>query len=549
MLGCSFADDFRTLTTIAANMGTDTGAGNTADRGLTTTGAGYISYDIVAQPTIFTAVIRFSAAAVSAEGILFGNVNLTSGAPADGFCIWVTSTSIKATFSNGVAIETALSVDFDYADGEIHTVAYAVDMGANGHALAVDSMDTLVQGVTSINEVIGEATPILVAGDGTDNFTGTIEKVRLLDAWTEQGDFEAYIDGTIESFFTAPLAAYRCDSYNDDTTGHYIWDRTTNQNDLAKADRATPAEYPTLGSTPTAYYIFDGVDDYASGLMTLPAAYTITAAKSAAGYATATAYPEIQQDNDETFTDLLTVSGAYSGYLHSLAIHSGELSPLQLLHDEYIHLYWLWRGRANGAYMRLITEGTCQLAMFCDYVTDPFEDFAREVQGVGTNVTEDGRNGCTFGAANSNIEFPDAAALRSDGLTLFVFGTFTGAEAAGTIIDKGVNYKFLTNGNQLDFNGSTIAHTFDNNYSIAVTVKDGFKPRFYVDYAYIGEGTTVENPDDTDTTALIVGNNNEKNSPTQYAIKQVYIGNAPLTGHEIRALHESAQTINIATIL
>ncbi|MCP4707074.1 MAG: LamG domain-containing protein, partial [Planctomycetes bacterium] len=85
-------------------------------------------------------------------------------------------------------------------------------------------------------------------------------------------------------------------------------------------------------------------------------------------------------------------------------------------------------------------------------------------------------------------------------------------------------------GNQLDFNGSTIAHTFSNNEQIAVVVKSGEKPRFFVDGEYIGEGTTVETPDDSDATVLNIGNNNAKNSPTAYAIKQVYIFNKALTG-------------------
>ena len=104
--------------------------------------------------------------------------------------------------------------------------------------------------------------------------------------------------------------------------------------------------------------------------------------------------------------------------------------------------------------------------------------------------------------------------------------------ADGPIVDKGTNYQLRTFGNNIELLAggtmSTIAHTFDNNESIAVSCKPGFKPQFYVDGVNIGSGDNVLTPDSTDATVLQIGNNNELNAPTAYAIKQVFICNKAL---------------------
>jgi hypothetical protein len=127
------------------------------------------------------------------------------------------------------------------------------------------------------------------------------------------------------------------------------------------------------------------------------------------------------------------------------------------------------------------------------------------------------------------LTYPDSADLECDECTILVHGDFAASVQPGTIVDKGTNYRLRTNGNQIDFNGSTISHTFANNTSIAVTAKPGEKPRFSVDGVYIGEGTTTVTPDSTDTTELTIGSNNEHDEATQYRIKQVHIFNEALT--------------------
>jgi hypothetical protein len=65
MRGCSFAENYITLTRMGLNNGTDTGTGNTADGEFVTDGNGYFVYDIVSQPSGFSVKTFFKASAVS----------------------------------------------------------------------------------------------------------------------------------------------------------------------------------------------------------------------------------------------------------------------------------------------------------------------------------------------------------------------------------------------------------------------------------------------------------------------------------------------------
>jgi hypothetical protein len=279
--------------------------------------------------------------------------------------------------------------------------------------------------------------------------------------------------------------------------------------------------------------------------MTLPSSYTVTAVRNESE---PWGYPYIQQDNDTTFTALLTSSGGYEGWLHSLAIHAGELTQLQKYHDEYQHLYWVERCWVWGIYHRLMTEGFCKLLHLYEQSGAPRDWSDNQTSAILSGVTFD--SSITFDAAASRIEYKHNTSQQCEELTIAVEGDFSGSVAAGTLVDKGANYKFRTNGNQLDFNGSTIAHTFASNRQIAVTCKPGLKPRFFVDGEYIGEGSTVETPDDTDTTNLTIGNNNEHNERTQYTIYKCCLCNKALTDYEIKALYsqrnEYGRTNNMA---
>jgi hypothetical protein len=193
----------------------------------------------------------------------------------------------------------------------------------------------------------------------------------------------------------------------------------------------------------------------------------------------------------------------------------------------------------------LITEQTCFLAMFLDAGTNVFVDYSRFYnQGIGFDVTKNGADGCAFPNAGSHVLVShDSSQAISQG-TVAVYGEFAASPASlSTLVDKGTNFKLDVSTNQIIFNGQILAHTFDNNQHIAVTFKDGYKPRCHVDGIYIGEFTNNYTATPAITDDITIGNSNGLTTQSDVNIKQVYLGNQPLDDREILALFESAQEI------
>ncbi len=546
MAGCSFADNFVNETTVEANGGVFT-FGAEVDHGFTPDAvAGYITYDIIPQPGGFSAKARFKATRITGSRnpiINNGEIGVS------GFWIYLKDDYVYAQHGNGAEPHTACIVTADILDGEVHAITYVVDMTNGVHTLRVDALDA-VQEATAINEVIGNAQALKICSQGAARYEGTVYKPRILDSILTQADHDAYHADTLISFGKNPFAVYPCNEICDDTAGDKIWERGLNDRDLYKADRVAGAKYPTFSATPTPRYTFDGADDYVSNVPDLPSTYTTTAALESVG----TPRPWIQQDNDAAFLDDISTEGDYTGILHSLSIHEGALSSLQLLQDEYQHLYWLDRQLAWGLYHRLITEETCQLLMFPGSHATDFTDYSRNLHpGTPTNVTNLGPNGCIFPQADSRITVANTTGIGSEPFksvqgTLVFYGRFFTSEVPGMLADKGTGLEFRTDGNNLDFMGSTIAHTFDDNTQIAVVWKKGYKPRFFVDGFLIGEGNAIVNPSDAGSDDLIIGNNNAADNPTPYALNQVYFGTDPLTDDEIYAMWSDRRSIDYTPI-
>jgi hypothetical protein len=541
MRGCTFADNFVTLTRIALNNGADTGTGNTADQALTTDGNGWITYEPQPQSDTFSVVINFSASSLaSGDKILVSNVwqRLINGSPDNGFTIWVDADGVKANHRSNATLPTQCEVDLDYSDGVSRTVTYVVDLTGGTHTLYVAALDADSQ-TTTVTGTIGSRA-LTVSGFATYNFAGTVNRIRIFDQLLTESEHDMYHTDRYPSMFwntATATARYKMDSFGDDAVGNYIWDMTLNLDDLTKGDRVTASTFPTFQ---TDKYQWDLVDDYISDWPTWPAAFTVTAALSTPQEP----YPYISQTNDNSLTDLLDTSGAYWGYVHNLSIFPWVLNQLQLYHAEYRHMYWLERGRAKDLYIRLITENTCKMAMFLDSERGAYYDYSQsENTGIGYDVTRNGTTGCTFDNAASHVLVPQDTSLASEELTLYA-ELIGAAGVNSTIIDKGTNYKLRTTATHIDFNGSTIAYAVSaTDYHLAVTCKSGYEPRFYVNNEYIGDGSSTVTPDDTDTTNLTIGNNNELNERCQHTLKKVYIGDKALSDRDIKALGQSSVII------
>ncbi|MCP4604494.1 MAG: LamG domain-containing protein [Proteobacteria bacterium] len=493
--------------------------------------------------------VGFDNLSVMPKEILACSNNLIEGVAANGWCIWLDEDGIKASYSDGTTIPaTPATYDFDYADGVEHTVTFTVDADTGGGTTSLGTLH--VDDATSVTctaddyATLGSGN-ICVAGDGGNNYIGSLNSVRVFNNVLTAAEHANYYNDTLTSFFDSPTAAYRCDSFSDDTDGDKIWDKTTSLNDLYKADRVTTANYPAFQ---TDKYFFDAVNDYVDNMPTFAASYTVTAATSTPQLS----FPEVKQHNDTTLTADLTTSGAHWGYLHSMAIHPTALTQLQLYHDEYKHLYYLDRGRASGMYHRLITEGTCKVAMFLDSDYYVFYNYARGVKsGYGSGgVTRDGSNGCDFVAAGGVIIPHDSNLILNEGTIAIKLDFESAPSAAATLIDHGANYKIELGapaGLRIALNGSLLIASASTCSHIAISFRDGFKPRVYVDGVFDGEGSTNYTYATT-SEDLVIGNSNEFADNIHCSIKQVYIGDRALTDSEIKALYEESRIIGAASM-
>jgi hypothetical protein len=270
MIACSFADNFLSLATIAANDGS-AGANALADHGLSSNGAtGYVAYPVLAQPGSFSVKIQLKSTATTPQTGIFYNAILRTGALLNGFDIWLDADGVKANHCNGITLPTACEVDFNYADGAIHTITYVVDMSNGIHKLYVDALDVNSQS-TTINQKIGTTNPIFITPIVD---VCTLYKARIFDGLLTEADHDVYHSGKEVSFLIDDVTAtYRCDDFCNDSDGHKIWDRTVEGNHLYKADRVSTTKFPTFA---TDKYVFDGVDDYISNAPTRPTLHTIS---------------------------------------------------------------------------------------------------------------------------------------------------------------------------------------------------------------------------------------------------------------------------------
>ena len=528
--GCSFAESFVSETKLALNDGVITGSGASVSRGITVDGTQHVDFDIIGSTLPATAVVKFSASEAS-DGILFGNANLISGTPADGFCIWVDADGVRATYSDGVSIETALEIDLNYADEENHVVTYSI--GSSSHALYVDGES--VTASVSTSGPIGATTALMCCGDGTDNFIGTIYMVRLFDAELSDSEHLFYYGDFQKNWKSDAFAIWNCSSFGDDTDGNYIWERLDLELDLVKGDGSIASTFPSLasiGDGSVEYYEFDGVDDYVSGWPTMPSEYTVSLAKS-------DSYPdgttEIQQVNDDTVESLLTTPGSFSGNMHSLMIYDSELGTLQKYHLEHLQLARLRRLDNIDAFSgRIIRD--LSAVLWCGYDTADTGDDDRSTYGQAiTKVGATWDDGAEF-ASGQYFLVDYASEMQLDEFTIHAVFDSPG----GCLCDRDTHFSIAASGSVLwQISGSvTPAFDFWPLFSATFVFKKGEKAQVYHDGIWVAETTTVVSMTEISTSDIRIGNElGAGSNPWTGKLRRFVWCKGTLTPFEIKALH------------
>jgi len=346
-----------------------------------------------------------------------------------------------------------------------------------------------------------------------------------------------------KNFINSAWAVYPMGNFGDDTIGNYIWEKTTSSKDLLKGDGSTAGTFPTFVANTdhdTEYYTFDGATDYVSGWPTMPAAYTVIAAKSSAYVA---GQPSIQSCNDTTIETLLTTPGSYTGNIHNIVIFDWVLSDLELAHAEQHMLRRVWRDTYVDPFTaRLIRTGECVLQLYGELESAPHTDYA---QGLGS--TDDGTgwdNGITFPLSDSAVIMDSDASLDVDEITIF-FKMSNKTSNTYHICQNGSNYEFhaivYDAACMLTFNDSfKYLSSADTLNTIAVTNTHLEKPDFFINGIYVGTGDIKTAISAAGADQLYIGNNAAQTDRFESTIKMFSVFNKKLSEKEIMVIHLAA---------
>jgi hypothetical protein len=352
-----------------------------------------------------------------------------------------------------------------------------------------------------------------------------------------------------KDFIASAYAVYSMDDFGNDTDTPAIWEKLDSNLDLTPGDGATGSTFPTFTADTdheTAYYSFDGVDDYISDWPAMPAEYTVVAAMSSSY---SDGQPEIQSCNDTTIETLLTTSGSFTGNLHCLLIFDWELSSEELLDCEQIMLRRLWRDTFVDPFTaRKIREDICQLCLYCEEEADKFDDYSDNA--IGSTDYSIGWNYGIYGLISaSGLVMDSDSSINLDSLSIFIEAPNFDTEAAAsgrTILQNGTNYilEISKSGDvgTVTFNSSSCTFAVNGNRTLCVTANDGEKPRFYINGSFIGEGNSVCTVSSAGAGQLTILNNTARNDAFASTLKKFSLYSEILTDAEIRAAHIMAMS-------
>lgn len=348
---------------------------------------------------------------------------------------------------------------------------------------------------------------------------------------------------------TNAFAIYPCGSFGDDTDGNLIWNQGDSAYDLTKGDGSTAGTFPTFVDLDGGYYAFDGSNDYVSD-WAIPDGYFISAVFSDSYN---DGQPYVTQETGTTVKNLLTVSGAFTGNLHSLVVFETEPTTAEKLELANYQTRALWRDLWVDPWVaRQIRNGDCVLWADFEHPEDLFNDYA----GVSTLTN----SGFTWGYGliaddqYSKVTAPHSSDLQMpDAVTLFFSGDFESlpTSAYAGMFSKGSEYDFYLNklsattatftANLKDFTSLALPRL-----SVCVVIEDGELVKLYVDGEYVAESSTTVTLS-TGTNDVLVGNSSTIGSDDAFDAPAYRAGvfNRALTDEEVRLLHYSADRGNV----
>jgi hypothetical protein len=425
----------------------------------------------------------------------------------------------------------------DYADGERHIMMFSVDASSDEQIFYFDDNDPFV--ISGTVPTSGTNEHIITS----PHIDSKIETVMVFNDILDADDMSILGDDDWNDFTRNDLhALWRCGDLGDDTTENCIRDKGLAKK-IIKGDGSTSATFPTHESDNGSKFYALTSSQYISDFPELPEKYTLSVCVSD-NTSDGRENTVVQEDSTRNIIDDLETAGSFSyDNLHNIFVSDRELTAIEKHHVSYIQKFDLWNRVANGAVAQLLNEGVCSLVSIFNGATD-YLDLSSSSDRAGTpyNMTKNGYN-VQFEYAASRLvythESKDADTRES---TVILYGDISHDAAERVMLTKGSGFSFTLYDDLISFGGSGY-----QNSKVAEDVKmfsvagvNGYKPRFFKNDLYLGEGDTSVSLGYSNTDDWVVGNNSSYNTNFGNAvINAVLVFNVALTDHEIAAVYHS----------
>jgi hypothetical protein len=473
--------------------------------------------------------VKFRYGESSKTGTLFEIKSNQSGSR---WTITFSHNSISVLFNFTASVQ----IDADIRDDDFHNFMYVYDWVSKIHYIFLDNESASSPANTFNSDqkeeiFISECTCL------------SVDRMMLFDDILDADDMSILGDDDWDDFTRHDLhALWRCGDLGDDTTENCIRDKGLAKK-IIKGDGSNSSTFPTHESDNGSKFYALTSSRYISDFPELPEEYTLSVCVSD-NTSDGRKNTVVQEDSSRNIIDDLETAGSFShDNIHSIFVSDRELTAIEKHHVSYIQKFDLWNRVAKGAVAQLLNEGVCSLASIFNSPTD-YLDLSSSSDRAGTpyNMTKNGYN-VQFEYAASRLvythESKDADTRES---TVILYGDISHDAAERVMLTKGSGFSFTLYDDLISFGGSgyqdsTVAEDVK---MFSVAGVNGYKPRFFKNDLYLGEGDTGVSLGYSNTDDWVVGNNSSYNTNFGNAvINAVLVLNVALTDHEIAAVYHS----------
>jgi hypothetical protein len=205
---------------------------------------------------------------------------------------------------------------------------------------------------------------------GANKFKGSISKIQVYQNVLTAQEALDICNGVTFTYTDDMSLDLPCSTGRHDASNNRCKDISVNRSHATLGDGSTASTFPAKYSDQRGY-LFDGSNDYFSGLITPTGSYTVSICKRVAGTVS------ITHENDLTTWNKITTGGQFTGDLLGMRVHPRVLTTLQQYNEQFILMDRLNQNDLpQGFLAKSVAEGSCVL--YQDYRSGSFMDLSAQ---------------------------------------------------------------------------------------------------------------------------------------------------------------------------